>query len=284
MVGRKSTHKQGNRQDSPYYLFSSNSVSITGDPMPCVGVLGKSCYGRCWGQSVGVVWGPATLLWMTHALLSTEIRSNIYSNTSTVLRAPSSSQWRWSQRELNVKLHHEPDGSISTSVYRKATHTDKYLDFSSHHPLPHKRAVISTLLNRAKTYSSWSDARNSEEDHISLALQWNGYPRKLICKHSPSSLTGASTPTAEPPEWKTTTVLPYVRGVSEPLRRILAPLKVRVCFKPCWTLRNLLSRPKAPIPDLQKSSVVYKIPCTHCSASYIGQTSRRLCQRLQEQQ
>lgn len=185
---------------------------------------------------------------------------------------------------LNVKLHHEPDGSISTSVYRKATHTDKYLDFSSHHPLPHKRAVISTLLNRAKTYSSWSDARNSEEDHISLALQWNGYPRKLICKHSPSSLTGASTPTAEPPEWKTTTVLPYVRGVSEPLRRILAPLKVRVCFKPCWTLRNLLSRPKAPIPDLQKSSVVYKIPCTHCSASYIGQTFRRLCQRLEEQQ
>ena len=62
--------------------------------------------------------------------------------------------------------------------------------------------------------------------------------------------------------------------------RILAPLKVRVCFKPFQTLRNLLSKQKDPIPDLQKSSVVYKIPCGHCSASYIGQTSRRLCQWL----
>ena len=29
---------------------------------------------------------------------------------------------------LDVKLHHKPDGSVSTSVYRKATHTHKYLN------------------------------------------------------------------------------------------------------------------------------------------------------------
>ena len=43
-----------------------------------------------------------------------------------------------------------------------------------------------------------------------------------------------------------------------------------------------MSRPKDPIPDVQKSSVVYKIPCAHHSASYVGQTSRRLCQCLEE--
>jgi hypothetical protein len=81
------------------------------------------------------------------------------------------------------------------------------------------------------------------------------------------------------------TVLPYVRGVSEPLRRILAPLRVRMCFKPLQTLTReslALSRPKDPIPDLQKSSVVYKIPCACCPASYVGQTSRRLGQWLEE--
>ena len=57
--------------------------------------------------------------------------------------------------------------------------------------------------------------------------------------------------------------------------RILAPLKVRICFKPFQTLRNLLSKRKDPIPDLEKSSVVYKIPCGHCSASYILVNSSR---------
>ena len=68
------------------------------------------------------------------------------------------------------------------------------------------------------------------------------------------------------------------KGVSEPLRRTRIIL---LCFA-FQTLRNPLSKPKDPIPDLQKLSVVYKIPCGHCSASYVGQTSHRLCQRLEE--
>ena len=36
------------------------------------------------------------------------------------------------------------------------------------------------------------------------------------------------------------------------------------------------------ISDMQKSGVVYKIPCASCPASYIGQTGCRLRQRLDE--
>ena len=55
---------------------------------------------------------------------------------------------------LDVFMCRRPDGSISTSVYRKDTHTDKYLDFPSHHPLSHKIAVVRTLCSRADTHSS----------------------------------------------------------------------------------------------------------------------------------
>ena len=43
---------------------------------------------------------------------------------------------------------------IQVSVYRKPTHTDKYLDFNSHHPAQHKRSVVNTLLDRAKNMPS----------------------------------------------------------------------------------------------------------------------------------
>ena len=80
----------------------------------------------------------------------------------------------------------------------------------------------------------------------------------------------------EKTRWHGYAVVPYVRGDSEAIRRVLTPLKVRVCYKPHRTLRQLLSRPKDPIPDLKKSGVVYKVPCASCSASYIGQSGRKL--------
>ena len=55
---------------------------------------------------------------------------------------------------LDVMLQRGEDGSISTSVYCKPTHTDKYLDFSSHHPIAHKVSVVKTLFSRADTLSS----------------------------------------------------------------------------------------------------------------------------------
>ena len=40
------------------------------------------------------------------------------------------------------------DGKIEVNVYRKATHTSKYLDFHSHGPAQSKNAVVKTLLDR----------------------------------------------------------------------------------------------------------------------------------------
>ena len=55
---------------------------------------------------------------------------------------------------LDVKIMHNDDGSLFTKVYHKPTHTDQYLQFSSHHPTAHKQAVVSTLLKRATSHCS----------------------------------------------------------------------------------------------------------------------------------
>ena len=52
---------------------------------------------------------------------------------------------------LDTLLHHKTDGSLDISIYRKPTHTDRYLHFSSHHPRHVKQGVVSCLFHRVRT-------------------------------------------------------------------------------------------------------------------------------------
>ena len=68
---------------------------------------------------------------------------------------------------LNFFLHRCDDGRISTSLYRKPTHTNKYLDLLSHHPLQHKTSMIKALFTRASTLSSSLVEQKREEIVVS---------------------------------------------------------------------------------------------------------------------
>ena len=51
---------------------------------------------------------------------------------------------------LDTIVKPETDGKLSTTVYRKPTHTDQYLQWDSHHHLSAKYSVISTLTYRSQ--------------------------------------------------------------------------------------------------------------------------------------
>ena len=145
---------------------------------------------------------------------------------------------------LDVLLQRDPDGSISTTVYRKATHMDRYLDFASHHPLAHKLAVVKTLHSRAEAVCSTVTAKDHETKHIRQALINNGYPKGVIQHHARPANTRLAPDQSRGPG----VTLLYVRGLSESIRRILTPLGVRVSFRPNTTLRQLLVKPKDRVP------------------------------------
>ena len=119
---------------------------------------------------------------------------------------------------LDVCVHRESDGSISTSIFRKATHTDQHLAFNSHHPVAHKAAVVRTLVDRAHKLSSTCCGRTAEERRVVEALQKNGYPTGFIHRYSNVEPRRESASRSRP---KTSLTVPYISELSETLRRIL---------------------------------------------------------------
>ena len=159
----------------------------------------------------------------------------------------------------------------STSVYRKPTHKDQYIQYSSHHPLSHKKSVMQTLFRRADVLSSTLLEKVSEGEHVLNALEKNGYPRNLI-RRSYRQQHSVTPKTTEQPSTRVT--LPYIQGQSEAIRRVLKKLDIQTCFTPATILRQILSHPKVPVPTMNRSDVVYRIPCADCDKSYVGQTGR----------
>ena len=67
-------------------------------------------------------------------------------------------------------------GGIAVAVYRKPTHTDRYLDFNSSHPVSAKRAVVRALMDRAENVCSDPEILAKEIEHLSKVLHYNNYP------------------------------------------------------------------------------------------------------------
>jgi len=60
---------------------------------------------------------------------------------------------------------------VAIQVYRKLTHTDRYLDFRFRHDKRHKTGTVSNLLNRARKLQSTTEVIFDELKHVTSALK-----------------------------------------------------------------------------------------------------------------
>ncbi|KAL9989412.1 hypothetical protein ACROYT_G003959 [Oculina patagonica] len=187
---------------------------------------------------------------------------------------------------LDVTVCRQDDGKLCTKVYRKPTHTERYLSFDSHHPAAHKRAVVKSFTDRAKTIPSSVDQQSKEmkPQHVTAALRANGYPKRFVIDVSKPKRPFSQTPATAPDDKKGFCTLPYVKGTTEPIKRILSNYNIKVALKPHQTIGNLFPKPKDPVPKDQTRGAIYSIPCQDCDKSYIGETKRKFSTRLKEHQ
>ena len=186
---------------------------------------------------------------------------------------------------LDILVTSKQDGSLSTSVYRKANHTDLHLQWDSHHIIPSKYSVVGTLHHRAKTICSSPQLLQEEEEHLHKFLTKCKYPawapnRVKIKTQAPAknnnrrgtNNSGNNTNNNQNPYM----VVPYSKGLSDSLKKACSKHGVQVYFKGGMTIRSLLVPPKDKGPILKKSRVIYRYKCdrVECDEVYIGESSR----------
>ena len=81
---------------------------------------------------------------------------------------------------LDMMITPKDDGRLSTTVYRRPTHKDSYLQWNSHHTISSKYSVVGTLHHRAKTICSSPQLLQQEEDHLCRLLTRCNYPAWAI--------------------------------------------------------------------------------------------------------
>ena len=133
-------------------------------------------------------------------------------------------------------------GNLETCVYRKPTHTDKYLAFDSHHPICHKKSVAKTLLRRADCLPSSLDSKAEERKYVSNVLKANGYVKNFLRNCQKPVTTCNILDEREPATGFA--VIPYIQGVTEPSGQFWIATTLKL-------LKNLLNLWGIFLPNLR---------------------------------
>ena len=193
---------------------------------------------------------------------------------------------------LDVKLIRNRE-KLDTTVYRKPTNSDIYLNWNSFAPKSWRCGTLKTLLLRAYKICSTAKLRNDEIKHIKQVFrEKNDYPIGVIQEIARKLENGIISDTIPEDERQEIHLLslPY-RGkkgekLAGALKRVVRDTFSNVAVRVVFSGTKLASKFSNKDPTLKKHqhNVIYRADCPadNCNAQYIGETCRRLETRAEE--
>jgi uncharacterized protein (UPF0335 family) len=178
---------------------------------------------------------------------------------------------------LDVKVHKRDNNKLGHTVYRKPTHTNRYLNAASHHHPAQIASVAHTLIERARRLAD-TEHRDQEVKEVSSILAANGFSRRII----KSAIHKRSKSPKEKETSKGRVFMPYVRGTTDKICRMLRRYGIDSVFDTDRKISNCLRGVKDIVP--LESQGVYEIPCGSCDLTYVGRTNRKISTRRAEHQ
>ena len=186
----------------------------------------------------------------------------------------------------------DSDSGFSTSLYRKRTFPGLYTNFESLSSIQYKVNLISVLIYRAYQICSSYVSFYEQVVKIKRFLQYNRYPIYLINSIIRRFLERQYIVNTKPitvPKLPGFVFLPYLGVFSISLKNklkkflsnIYPHIEFRFVFQSSRRIENYFPF-KDRAPSHVCSSVVYKVTCSSCQATYYGKTSRHFITRCRE--
>ncbi len=172
------------------------------------------------------------------------------------------------------------DHELSTSVYRKPTHSDRYIHPAANLPNSVMGSVINTMRTRALRYCSNDVDLKRELGHIRSAFIKNGHSPATIGRRLAPKPFGPNLQKQQQQQGQPSVTLPFEGPAYRALRGYLQRNGIVVRYFSGSSLGNALYYKDYSTPE--KRGVIYKIHCKQCEMSYIGETGRKLAVRLKE--
>jgi hypothetical protein len=137
--------------------------------------------------------------------------------------------------------------------------------------------VLNTMATREARISD-KEHLKEEIDHLTKVFKKIGYKDRDIKKAIDKKQRGTHTQNDQTSNVKA--FLPYIRGVTDKIAKVLKRKEIMTSFKPLITIRQRMKSIKDPIDNRQEKGI-YKVSCS-CGKCYIVETRRSFQVRIKE--